>query len=413
MSKCIVHDYRGYKHPDIPLIDWLSVPKEDLERIAEKELEQFKKEAAVRKAKLVGQKDADQCMRDARYALLDGVLLDPGILRAETGVDTLPYFYMVARVKWALQDPFAPLVRDGIDEFRASWKGNRCNVLAVHMPLLLLYKRRTGCPQEVLQSKFGIDQTTISRYLDMIQTFLTESSAMPTVHAVAEEVATKNIDETIELIGHVLNGDVTEFEIEAPGDKKSNDAAFSGKAKTTTAKSIFLCSAAGLLVAMGDILPGRKHDIVALRETLPFLGDLTRSIEKPCEESEKRFTINFDRGMTGAAAKLKGADVRIPAKREKGQKRLPEKLRKEKYEIDSERSIIENVFRRMKVYREIGGVFRGSIADLESSVVFITGVVNLQLIMGCIDPDRSRRNGRRPGPKTPHSPGRKPRETFG
>ena len=305
-----------------------------------------------------------------------------------------------------------PLARGDVDEHRAGWQGNRCKILPAHMPFLLLYAARSGNPQEMLESKFGIDQTTISRYLSLTMSLLTRPGTMPTVVAIADEVVEAPGDEVVEAIGHVINCDVTEFEIEAPCDQESNDRAFSGKAYTTTAKAVFMCNQAGLFLAMGDLLEGRRHDIVALRETLPFLGDITRSMEDPATPEDRRLTVNLDRGMPGAAEKWPGADTRIPRKRAKGQKELSEEDRAYNYSINSPRSVAEHGFRRIKTYHLVGGIFRGTVGELGDTVVFITGVVNLQRIMGCVDPKRSHRKG--PIGKRPRMgwAGRKPYKTF-
>lgn len=142
---------------------------------------------------------------------------------------------------------------------------------------------------------------------------------------------------------------------------------------------------------MGDLLEGRRHDIVALRETLPFLGDITRSMEDPATPEDLRMRVNLDKGMPGAAEKWPGADVRIPRKRAKEQKELSGEDRAYNYSIDAPRSVIETGFRRIKTYPLVGGIFRGSVAGLGDAVVFLTGVVNLQRIMGCVDPKRSHR----------------------
>ena len=219
-----------------------------------------------------------------------------------------------------------PPVRGGVDEHRAGWQGNRCKILPAHMPFLILHAARSGNPQEMLESKFGIDQTTISRYLSLALTLLTNPRTMPTIVAIADEIAETPGDEVVEAIGHVINCDVTEFEIEAPGDGDSNDDAFSGKAQTTTAKAVFMCGQAGLFLAMGELMEGRKHDTAALRETLPFLCDVTRSLEDPATPEDKRLTLNLDRGVRAATgsgpAPTSGSPARRPRDRRRSRTRI-------------------------------------------------------------------------------------------
>ena len=414
-ERYVIRSIMGCKYERMPEIKWIGVEPSVLHGHAEPEMEAFRAEAEKRKAEAMrGHTDPAEYDRAACAVLLDNVIRDPARLRAETGVDPLPFFYMVACIKDGLKGNLAmPLVRGGVDEHRAGWQGNRCRLLPAHMAFLLLHAARSGNPQEMLESKFGIDQTTISRYMRLALGILTSPEKMPTAVAIADEIADTPGDEVVEALGHVINCDVTEFEIEAPADKDSNNDAFSGKAQTTTAKAIFACAQAGLILAMGHIMPGRKHDITALREMMPFLGDITRSMEDPDTPWDKRMEVNVDRGMVSADKELPGATVWIPVKRAKGQKELEPWDKAYNRSINSDRAIIENVFRRMKVYQLIGGIFRGSINDLEEMVVFVTGVVNLQRIMGCIDPARSHRKTPLAGRDSPGWRGRKPYLTFG
>ncbi len=414
-ERYVIRSIMGCKYEKMPAFKWLTVERAMLDEYALPEQKLFEAEADARKADAMkGHADPDEYDRAACTVMLDNVIRDPARLRAETGVDPRPYFYMVACVKDGLRGNLAmPLARGGVDEHRAGWQGNRCRILPAHMPFLILHAARSGNPQEMLESKFGIDQTTISRYLSLTLALLTNPRTMPTIVAVADEIAETPGDEVIEAIGRVINCDVTEFEIEAPGDRESNEAAFSGKAQTTTAKAVFLCAQAGLLLAMGEIMEGRKHNIVALRETLPFLGDITRSMEDPATPEELRMTVNVDKAMLTADKEWPGADVRIPRKKAKGQKELSAEDCAYNYSIDAPRSIAENEFRRIKIYPLVGGIFRGTIVGLGNMVVFITGVVNLQRLMGCIDPGRSHAKG--PKGERPEIGwvGRKPYKTFG
>jgi len=406
----------GYKHDRLPALKWLSTGASVLEKYAVPELELFQEEARARMSEAMkGHADPDEYARAACTVMLDSVIRSPRCLRAEAGVDPLPYFYMVACMKDGLGENLAmPQVRGGIDERLAGRQGGRRRLLPAHTVLLLLYAARSGNPQEILESKFGLDQTAISRHLAGALSILTNPERMPTAVAVAGEIAGTPGDEAVEAIGRVINCDAIELGIEAHGGKGSNDEAFPGKAQATTAvKAAFMCSQSGLLLAMGNIDPGRRHDAAALRASLPFLGDITRSMEDPDTPKSRRMTVNLDRGMLGAGKMWPGANVRIPARRAGGQAELPPDSPARSYSIGSERAITENVLRRIKAYRLIGGTFRGSVDGMGDMTALVTGVVNLQRIMGGIDPARSRRRRPLHGPDKKSAAGRKPRRTLG
>ena len=384
----------GSKCEKMPTFKWLAVEQATLDEHALPELEMFLAEADARKAYAMKRHtDPAEYDRVACTVLLDNVVRNPARLRAETGVEPRPYFYMVACVKNGLK---GDLAGGGVDENRAGRQGNRCNILPAHMPFLLLHAARSGNPPEMLESRFGMDQTAISRHLGLAQALLTDPGTMPTITAVAGEIAATPGDEVVEAIGRVINCDVAEFEIAAtPADRESIYDAFSGKAHTTTARAVFMCSQAGLFLAMGDIMEGRRHDMAALCDTLPFLGDIARSMDDPSTPEDRRMMVNLDEGMQGSDKKWPGADVRIPRKKAGG-KELSGADREYNRSIGAPRSVIETGFRRIRAYPPVGGIFRGTIPGLGDMVVFLTGVVNLQQMMmtrGCADPKRLHRKG--------------------
>ena len=106
--------------------------------------------------------------------------------------------------------------------------------------------------------------------------------------------------------------------------------------------------------------------------------------------------------------------MRIPHKRRPGQARRAPWQRVENYWMSSDRAIIKANFGRINAYDAFGGTSRGKVEDLETSLNIAAGFINLQRIMGTIDPARSHQKGRRPGrPRKRGSRGRKPLKTFG
>ena len=134
----------------------------------------------------------------------------------------------------------------------------------------------------------------------------------------------------------------------------------------------------------------------------------------PRTPHDERIEVNADRAMIGIDREWVGARMRIPHKRKPGQERLAPWQRVENYWMNSDRAIIETNFSRINAYDAFAGRFRGTVEDLGVSLNVTAGFINLQRIMGTIDPARSHRKGRRPGrPRKRGSRGRKPLKTFG
>ena len=79
-----------------------------------------------------------------------------------------------------------PLFRD--DESRASDSGNRCKLHLRHALLMSLIRKKDNPTQCTLQAILGIDQTSVCRYLKMMDRIL--ASVPRTTKNVSEEIAT-------------------------------------------------------------------------------------------------------------------------------------------------------------------------------------------------------------------------------
>ena len=416
-QKYIVRTLYGKKYERLPKIKWTAPDRRSIGRTSKSKKAGFTAWSADHKARVMSTvyTDSKKFARDTLYFHLNEAMLDPKRLRAETGQDPIVFFYVAAVLEDIFRgDVYAPLLPGGIDEHKASWRGNRCKLRVEYMLHMFLYQLRTNNSQQVVASKYGIDQAAVSRHLWLIRHILNTLGVMPTPWTMAEELRTAVKKFRERYIGGVLNIDCKHTRIEGPTDRESNDMAYSGKAHDTTCNTLFNCRQDGMLVGMGDPQPGRASDITNLREQMPSMGGLTDGLRDPSTPPGERITANLDRGMIGIQDEWKGANVRIPHKRKPGQKRLEPGQRQENYEMNSDRAIIETNFSRLNAFHSFGGVFRGTPDDLGMSLNVASGFINIQRIVGTIDPGRSHRKGRRPGrPRKRGTHGRKGLKTFG
>ena len=408
--------FRGKKYKRLSKIKWSKPDRQEIGTAAAEKEREFAEWAAGHEKRVMSTvyEDKKKFARDTLHFQLNEAILDPKRLRADTGQDPSTFYYMAAVLDdMMLGDVYAPLIPYGADEHKAGWKGNRCKLRIEYMLHMYLHHLRTNNSRQVLASKYGIDQAAVCRHLWRIEHALGFLGMMPTADTMSDEIRAAPKTEALELVGDVLNIDCKHTRIEAPHGKESNNRAYSGKAHTTTCNTLFVCRRDGMFVGMGSPQPGRPSDITNLRGNLPALGYPTDSFLDPGTPPGERITVNLDRAMVGIQHKWKGAGLRIPHKRRPRQKRLPPWQRRENYEMNSDRAIIETNFSRLNAYQAVGGVYRRSVGDLGSTLNVLTGVVNLQRIMGTIDPKRSHRSGRRPGrPRKRASRGRKPPKTF-
>ena len=416
-QKYVVRTLHGKKYRRLAKIKWTEPDTKEIWKIERDKEKQFAHWAGEHRARIMAASYTDEKKfdRDTLHHHLNQAILDPRRLRADTGQDPPTFFYAAAVLEDILRgDVYAPLLPYGIDEHKASWGGNRCKLRVEYMLHMLLHQLRTNCSQQVLAGRYGIDQAAVSRYLWLIRHILNTLGVMPTPWTLAEDLREGMKKFVQEYIGGVLNVDCKHSGIEAPTDKESNNEAYSGKAHDTTSNTPFLCRTDGVIVGMGDPQPGHMSDINVLREGLPNLGWATASFVDPRTPHDERIDVNADRAMIGIDREWVGARMHIPHKRKPGQERLAPWQRVENYWMNSDRAIIETNFSRINAYDAFAGRFRGTIEDLGISLNVTAGFINLQRIMGTIDPARSHRKGRRPGrPRKRGSRGRKPLKTFG
>ena len=121
---------------------------------------------------LWGTRDGSESGAAGEPALLHRVEVFDEIIRVEKNLHdaTLKcreqFQYMLDRVEaWIRQSGKSPLFRN--DETRASDPGNRCKLYPRHALLMALMYKKGNPTQGALAAFFGIDQATVSRYIDV------------------------------------------------------------------------------------------------------------------------------------------------------------------------------------------------------------------------------------------------------
>ena len=393
---------------------WLDAEMDLVVEVGSRMRERLSAGAAERSdAGAAGFRNAAEYNKAARRTVLDAMLLDDGRLHGATGLSPTEFFYLAACYEAEIKaNPDAPLYR-GVDEDRASDRGNRCALRPEHELCMALFRMWTGCAQASLECVFGVDQTTASRGIARVEKTLSESRILPTDRVIMRELSEASRDRALAFVGGVVNMDWTHVEIERPGDSDSNNEAYSHKADATTCKTLVGCSAGGIILLRGPALGGRGSEIEYLRHHLPLVGSVTESLTDEGTPPGERITVNFDGGPRGAAEVLKGANVQMPYRKPPNGELTQDQLDYNSWQA-GERAIIENNFADIKTYRIVRNVFRGSVAELEDAFTIIVGIANLKRMAREASgrPPNTHRKTLKPGPKKPGPRGRKPRETF-
>ena len=121
-----------------------------------------------------------------RIEVFDSVISDESSLHSATLCDIEKFQYTLEHVKaYATASNEMSLFYD--DESRASDPGSRCKLRLRHVLLLALVRKKDNLTQGTLQAIFGVDQTTVCRYLKAMDRILVV--VLPTAKNISKDIA--------------------------------------------------------------------------------------------------------------------------------------------------------------------------------------------------------------------------------
>ena len=316
-----------------------------------------------------------------RLEVLDDIIRDADKLRQSTLADGPKFRYMLERAeRFLAHSGQMPLFRD--DDGRASDPGNRCRLYLRHALFMALVHKKDNPTQGVLAAFFGIDQTTVSRYLQVMDRMLAET--LPTAAKISEEIAGAATQEEFKRIVPGQGGgdiflDGTHCPVQRPSEKTLRRMKYSGKKKRFTNNTNVYTNRDGVIIGISESTVGSVGDITLLKERpMPF-GKWEEAMHDADRPEEERNRIFCDRGLQGIADHLPGAAPMNPHKKTK-KTPLTREQKKHNSRINSERVLVEHSIGRLKRYDRITDPYDGTAAQFNREFNVITGLVNLNLL---------------------------------
>ena len=316
-----------------------------------------------------------------RLEVLDDIIRDGDKLRQATLADGEQFRYMLERAKVFLtHSGQMPLFRDNAS--RVSDPGNRCKLHLRHALLMTLVHKKDNPTQGVLAAFFGIDQTTVSRYIPVMDAML--AGILPTADNISEEVAAAPTKEDFKKIVSGPDGgkifiDGTHCPIQRPSVKSVRRMKYSGKKKKFTNNTNVYTNQNGVVIGISKSTVGSVGDITLLKERpMPF-GKWEKAMHDPDLPELDRCHPVVDRGYQGIEKHLPGTTPEIPHKKTKKTPLTPEQ-RKHNHRIHSERVLVEHIIGRLKRYARLTDPYDGTAAQFNREFNVITGLVNLNLL---------------------------------
>ena len=330
-----------------------------------------------------------------RIEVFDGVISDKSSLHSATLCSREEFRYILERTgACATASGDMPLFRD--DESRTSDPGNRCKLRFRHALLMSLIRKKDNPTQCTLQAIFGVDQTSVCRYLKVMDRIL--ASVFPTARNVSKEMAACKTKEEFKGIvpgpgGGGATADGTHCPVRRPSEKTVRRMIYSGKKKRFAYSTNAYTNADGAVVGISRSSVGSTGDITLLREDpMPF-GRWAESMRDGSTPEEDRIRVWLDRGYRGTGRDLPGATLMIPYKRSKNHRILTAEQKEHNHLVNSTRVRVEHSIGRLRRYARLADQYDGTISRFNHEFNVITGLVNLRLPWDRID-------------KGPPSPGR-------
>ena len=237
--------------------------------------------------------------------------------------------------------------------------------------LLVLYRIRTGIPNDIVADIFGVDKSAVSRLFARLVPVMAD--------CLRGLVRWPDAESTKRRLPHAFKAfypdvqsiiDCFEIEIERPSGAVSQSMSWSEYKKSNTVKYFLSATPDGLITCVSEGKPGRCSDMEVMR-TSQYLGSLPAGA-----------TVLADRGFKEVDAELalRGCRLLRPASVKKDEKLTKDDVLIMKT-IAGLRIHIERVIRRVRVFRFVqmhSRVPLGMVDLLDDVVVIVCGLVNLQ-----------------------------------
>ena len=313
-----------------------------------------------------------------RCELLDEFIANPTMLYHTTKKNPKQFNYILKKFTHKVKaDPDAPLFSD--DRF---YPGNRCKLHIRHVLLLIMMKEKLGISQYELMPIFGVDQSTISRYLEFARTILLE--ILPTAEKITKKIQNaKSIEEIKYLVpgsnGGELYIDGTHISIERPTDPDARKDYYSGKKKKHTLNITIVANRDKLVITTGKPVPGSMQDLKMFQYNNINLGPLSKSMKDKNAAKKDKVTVYVDKGYQAIEKELPGANVQKPTKKPKNAE-LDDTQKNKNRRISNIRIKVEHAIRLLKLYKVLIHLYVGTDAEFYRDLQVVTGLANFDLL---------------------------------
>ena len=315
---------------------------------------------------------------------LDQIIGTPQRLKSVTGCTPGQFkFHLEHFEAYIRSSPDMPLFRG--DTRHTGKPGNRCKLYMRHHLLLVLARSYTGTGEERLQTWFGVDQSNISRYLDIGYRILGETTI--TADFMTDMLMNaKSMDDVYEIIRYFrILIDGTHIQRVRPGDSKARKAAYSGKKKQFTFNVQVITNHARLILGLSAVVDGSTHDYTLFKGYLDREGAWLKDLARECRDFGELLKAVVDLGYQGMKTDY-GEEFEVVQGTKRKRKNSPgyepkhggltKEEREHNKEVSRIRIPVEHAIGGIKRFRLMRGPYAGSAESLRFVLNAVTGLAN-------------------------------------
>ena len=245
--------------------------------------------------------------------------------------------------------------------------------------LLAILRLVSGHSQCHLASRFGIDQSNVSRYCTYMNQFFQSLGFSPDelANAISKCKTKKELAKWVK--DHTFLFDGSHTRVPTPVDREIRNDYKSGKKKMHTVNTLLMCTKERLIVHVSPTFPGKTHDFSIFKELKLNLGKWSMSLTDPNTPLRQRLYILVDLGFLGIRDIFVGAKIGIKYKKPKGGQLTKEQEIYNK-KIDSERATVEHVVGCVKQFKLLFNMFRGDDDQYNDAFKMASTLVNYHVL---------------------------------
>ena len=234
-------------------------------------------------------------------------------------------------------------------------------------------KKRSNITQGQLAVLFGIDQTTVCRYIKLVDEIL--KRILPTAENVSDIIQSdeKPIQQIQKVLDNTLLIDGTHVPVRRSEDSVQRKRSYSGKKKRFTFNTEIITNSKGIIIHKTKSCLGSSHDFSIFKKESESIFNIIKLLT-----GSSKTKLYSDKGFLGISDYLDNNTQSIQPKKKPKNRQLTKRERAKNRQINEVSVKVEHTIGDMKTYARMVDAYDGTLEEFETEFNVVTGLVNLR-----------------------------------